>query len=169
VADPDRGPLQLALPEYLPVPLTLRLECTAAERETRLRHGCKEGRLVAMLADMRAGQIEEQYSRFPSHRIQNDRAVPYADGSSNRFDHPRWPGHGKRPNSRDGARVLPPHSDRCLVGSEQLATWAQPTAGLVRRTARTSRGLARRDGLTSGWAVPACTGLLCGALVAAAR
>jgi thymidylate kinase len=68
--------LQPALPEDLPVPLTFRLECTAAERQARLRHRCKQATWWDALADMRAGQIEEQYSRFPSHRIETTGQSP---------------------------------------------------------------------------------------------
>lgn len=63
-------------PASLPVSITFHLDCSAAERQRRLRSRAKPATWWDKLADQRASQIEGQYARFKSHRIEALQARP---------------------------------------------------------------------------------------------
>lgn len=61
--------MDLILPKDLPSPITFHLECSADERHTRLRDRDKVTTWWDELADELADRIEQEYARFPAHRV----------------------------------------------------------------------------------------------------
>lgn len=61
----------------LPCAITFRLECSAAVQATRLRQRQKAGTWWDELADQLATRIEDEYSKFPSYRINTTDQQPH--------------------------------------------------------------------------------------------
>lgn len=61
----------------LPTAITFRLECSAAVRAVRLRQREKTNTWWDVLADQLTDRIEDEYTKFPSHRIDTTSQQPH--------------------------------------------------------------------------------------------
>lgn len=61
--------IDLAQPANLPRAITFRLECSASVRAARLRRRKKASTWWDVLADQLSTRIDDEYSKFPSYRI----------------------------------------------------------------------------------------------------
>ncbi|WP_228559021.1 hypothetical protein [Catenulispora pinisilvae] len=61
--------MDLILPKDLPAPITFHLECSADERQARLRDRDKQTTWWDELADELADRIEQEYAALPAHRV----------------------------------------------------------------------------------------------------
>jgi thymidylate kinase len=68
--------MDLILPKDLPSPITFHLECSADERQARIRGRDKLTTWWDELADDLADRIEQEYATFPGHRIDTTNQRP---------------------------------------------------------------------------------------------
>lgn len=69
--------IDLTQPAHLPTAITFRLECSPAARAVRLRQREKASTWWDVLADQLADRVANEYSRFPSHRIDTTDQQPH--------------------------------------------------------------------------------------------